>query len=57
MLRTAVLVGIITTLCVSLSGCGQKGDLYMPAQQASVMQNAFFGFKYLFSHDPYTRSL
>lgn len=44
MLRTAVLVGIITTLCVSLSGCGQKGDLYMPDQQASVsMQKAFFG--------------
>lgn len=44
MLRTAVLVGIITTLCISLTGCGQKGDLYMPDQQAPVsMQNSSSG--------------
>lgn len=30
MSRTALLLGIITSLCLGLSGCGIKGDLYMP---------------------------
>ena len=30
MLRTAMLMSIIATLCAGLSGCGLKGDLYMP---------------------------
>ena len=28
MLRTAMLMSIIATLCAGLSGCGLKGDLY-----------------------------
>ena len=30
MLRTAMLLSIIAYLCEGLSGCGLKGDLYMP---------------------------
>ena len=30
MLKNAVLLGLLATLCLGLSGCGQKGDLYMP---------------------------
>ena len=33
MLRTAMLMSIIATLCAGLSGCGLKGDLYMPDRQ------------------------
>lgn len=34
MLRTAMLMSIIATLCAGLSGCGLKGDLYMPDRPA-----------------------
>ncbi len=39
MLRTAMLLGIIASLCATLSGCGLKGDLYMP-DQAHAEQTA-----------------
>ena len=42
MLRTAMLLSIIAFLCAGLSGCGLKGDLYMPdrpnAEQATTQQ-------------------
>ena len=31
MLKNAVLLGLLATLCLGLSGCGQKGDLYARA--------------------------
>ena len=34
MLRTAMLMSIIATLCAGLSGCGLKGPLYMPGEPA-----------------------
>lgn len=30
MLRTVILVSLLSSLCLGLSGCGMKGDLYMP---------------------------
>ena len=43
MLRTAMLMSIIATLCAGLSGCGLKGDLYMPdrphAEQTTSQQS------------------
>lgn len=43
MLRTAMLMSIIATLCAGLSACGLKGDLYMPdrphAEQTTSQQS------------------
>ena len=36
MLKNAVLLGLLATLCLGLSGCGQKGDLYMPERAAAA---------------------
>ena len=40
MLRTAMLMSIIATLCAGLSGCGLKGDLYMPDRPQTTSQQS-----------------
>ena len=36
MLKKAVLIGLMTTLCFGLAGCGVKGDLYLPHYTATA---------------------
>ncbi len=38
MLKKAVLIGLMTTLCFSLAGCGIKGDLYLPHNNATAIR-------------------
>lgn len=35
MLKKAVLIGLMTSLCFGLAGCGVKGDLYQPHYNAA----------------------